>query len=92
MTPPIFTVAPSPTPTQSLLQWSIPHAPYELGSVEMDTEIAEHLAALAARNRALTVSLEGMVWAAQMAGGWSEHREAPLGIALDALKRDRELG
>ena len=59
--PPLFTVAPSKTPTQSLLQWA-PGAPFELCSVEMDTEIAEHLAGLAARERKLTTTLTNLAY------------------------------
>lgn len=76
-----------PMTTPQLTQWLRDNS---AGIYRPAAEAADLIDQLTARNALLTRALEGMVWAAQMAGGWSEHEEAPLGIALDTLKRGRE--
>ena len=77
--PPTFTVAPTATRGQSLLQWPQADAPAGRQSLQMPTEIAEHLARLAAVNAKLTTELDnvaewltGDVLAAEMGEGKTE--------------------
>jgi hypothetical protein len=48
--PPIFAVAPTSMPGHSLFQWQDGKGPSGLHSLQMPTEIAEHLAGLAAED------------------------------------------
>ncbi len=59
----------------------------EMGLAPVDSSVSHtEVTQYKQRIADLEHALKGMVWAAQMSGEWSEASDAPLGIALTALR------